>query len=282
MDFQEASSLLSVGGTRYFIPSLNREMLFANVTTGVQKQISQSSYDGYDPYVSHIARIGLFDEMLLEDTKQVKSSCLTIADQVAFIAQLKKSSIETDTVLIDVKCPICRSEARIPIDLQKVIENCKTIEFKEISAEYGNVNGKVYKFILCDAKWLDLVILYNGIKHSEGMELIGSDAKTYLVFSKLCLYIKTVFIDGEEVKTKEGDIFSKLSVPERLKFFDKLPPRITVDEENPNSLCRLIVKNYNDVDLSNNLFKDAIGKANCPSCMSKMEGGITYDTFFLQ
>lgn len=282
MDFIEASKLLSSGGVRYFIPSLKADLLFSNLTTGIQKQLAQTSYDRYDLYVSHITRIGLFDEMLLERTREIKSSMLTITDQVAFIAQLQRSANGQTLIKIQIICPECKNETELSINLDKVIDNCKKHEFKTMTAEYGGPGGKRYKFVLKEPSWLDIVILFNGIKQSDDLLLIGSDTAAYMTLTKLCLYIETIYIDDEELIDGNGNIFSKLTVPERLKFFDKLPPSITADEQQKNSLYNLVIKNYNDIELSRELFEGAVKPAKCGKCEAILEGDLTYDTFFLQ
>lgn len=281
MDFAQASKMLSSGGVRYFIPSLKSELLFSKLNTGIQKRLVRNGYDERDPYVAHISRIGLFDEMLLERTREVKSSMLTIVDQTAFIAQLKKSSIGKSKMKTIMVCPHCGSEVETEIDLDKVIERCRSYEFKEISAEYG-IGGKSNRFILHDASWLDLVVLFNGIHHSRYVALSEVETARYLVYSKICLYIKTIFIDNEELKNDNDQIFSKLTVPQRLEFFDKLPSSITIDEDNDRSILALVSKNFSDSEISDFLFAGTLEKAACKKCKKELEGALSYDNFFVQ
>lgn len=281
MDFAQASKMLSSGGVRYFIPSFKADLLFSKLNTGIQKRLVRNGYDERDPYVSHISRIGLFDEMLLERTREIKSSMLTIVDQAAFIAQLKKSSIGKGKMKTIMVCPNCGSEVETEINLDKVIENCRSYEFKEISAEYG-IGDKSNRFVLHDASWLDLVVLFNGIHHSRYVTLSEVETARYLIYSKICLYIKTIYIDNEELKNDSGQIFSKLTVPQRLEFFDKLPSSITISEDNEHSILALVSKNFNDSEISDQLFAEAIDKTTCKKCNEKLEGALSYDNFFVQ
>ncbi|NQU31815.1 MAG: hypothetical protein HQ521_01155, partial [Bacteroidetes bacterium] len=153
---------------------------------------------------------------------------------------------------------------------------CKEFEPQRASVEvdHGGVN---YKFILGESVWYDVVILREAIINSSGKENSVATQANF-VFNNTCLYIKDLFINGEQILTDDNKPFCKMSVPDRVGLFDKLPPAITIDDKNKESLLSIVIDKFNTVDIQEKIFGDE--PINCPSCGAELGCGLTYDNFF--
>jgi len=279
MNIEEAKKLIvNGGGQQFFIPSFNKKLLFKEYTTGMQKVLSKTIVSN-DQYVSDMTRLGLFDNMLLEGTHEYKSGQLTIIDMIAFISQIKKSVIGSNNFKFDMRCG-CGSDIKITIDLDKIIERCKNYEFKHLIFKC-DLSEKQYEFELKDASWMDLIILRESLKKTYD-KFDGSDAQFqfYFILNKICMYIKSIKINNDEVKNKNEQSFDKWTVPERIKFFDLLNPKITIDDNNNDSLLNIITKNFSDRQISEYIFNNSFINKKCDSCGENVESVFTYDNFF--
>lgn len=280
MTVEEARKMLTAGGgQQFFIPSFKKNLLFKELSTGLQKTLSKIAVSSDNHYVSNMARLGLFDEMLLEGTHEYKSGQLTIVDMIAFIAQLKRASNDSKILNFDARCS-CGNVVKIVIDLDKVLENCKKYDFKRLISKFS-LDGKEYEIELKDASWMDLIILQESLKNTYN-DFNGSDLQfqIYYALNKICMYIASIKINGDEVKDKNEQPFDKWDVPDRIKFFDLLNPKITIDEEVSDSLINIVVQNFKDRELSAFIFTDTFQNKTCGACGANVEGVFTYDNFF--
>ena len=265
--------------------SKNKEYEFRSLTTGDQRMLAKSSAS-MDDYNADIIRFGLFDKMLIPGdshmvgmSKQLISSELTVVDMISFMASLKLQ-LGSD-VEHQIDCPVCDDENDIPgigirrLNLQTIIENCKNFENQRCSVEmtYKDVE---YKFILGESAWFDVVILREAIKGTADSNAMSSMVN--FAFNNTCLYIKDMFIGGEQVLTDDNKPFCKMSVPDRVSLFDNLPPMITIDDKNKESLLSIVYDKFNTKRIQENIFGNDPIK--CPKCGAELGGVLTYDTFF--
>lgn len=68
MTIDEALKALDNDGNplKIYIPSFEKELLFKNLNTGLQKTLGKISSSGLDAYRAGTMRLGVFEEMLLE------------------------------------------------------------------------------------------------------------------------------------------------------------------------------------------------------------------------
>lgn len=273
--------LNSGGGTSMFIPSFGRKLLFRKVNTGIQKTIGRISLDSGDRYRSGLMRLALFDDLLLEGTREYRSSMLKTIDVIAFLCQLRMQT--TDSVDIRFICPKCGSSTDVSISLKKVLENCGKHKFEEIdvSAEDKNT-GRKYSFKICDPSYLDVAILTESIVSMKSSGTSVSELEFYYIYSKLCLYIDSMSIDGKEIKGDNDERFCKIPVVDRLKLFDSIDQEITIMESNPNSLVNVISSAFSEDVLSRELYDGALSVDVCSGsdCGALLGEVMSYDSFF--
>ena len=212
--------LNSGGGTSMFIPSFGRKLLFKKVNTGIQKTIGRISLDSGDRYRSGLMRLALFDDLLLEGTREYRSSMLKTIDVIAFLCQLRMQT--TDSVDIRFICPKCGSSTDVSISLKKVLENCGKHKFEEIdvSAEDKNT-GRRYSFKICEPSYLDVAILTESIVSMKSSGTSISELEFYYIYSKLCLYIDSMSIDGKEIKGDNAWTL-RIAIPASALFYGEL------------------------------------------------------------
>jgi len=282
MNIEEARTLLqSTGGQQFYIPSIKRDLLFKHLTTGIQKVIGRTLLSGVDNYHADLSRLGLFDEMLLEGTREHKSSQLTVIDVIAFVAQIKATT--NKTAERDIECPACSVGATLTIDLEKVIENCKKYEFKRLTIGLETADKK-YEFLLRDIKWIDDLILKQStnILRNELSETL-LESSIFYAYNKVCLYIESIKINGDEVKSNSGESFHKWEVPDRIAFFDHLPQKITISDEEDSSLINVVKKEFDETIITSDIFSNAIAikyESDHSKCDFDLGGAVSYDTFF--
>lgn len=272
------------GGIELFIPSFNRRLLFRRMTTGVQKTLGRIAVNQADEYHNGVVRLALFDDLLLEGTREYRSSQLKMVDMVAFYAQLRLQSLrDGKKPRLAVQCPKCGAVNLVEIDLRKVLENCGKHSFDSflVKAEGGTPRRR-YEFTLCEPAYLDTLILAESMRRSDSDVRSLVDAEFCFVYNKLCLYIDSASIDGKDVEGDDGEKFSKIPVADRLKFFDSLDQSITVDEENPDSLVSVIARSFPEDRASSLTFDGALSQEKCSGegCGVLLKEVTSYDAFF--
>jgi hypothetical protein len=241
------------------------------------------SINSYDYYYSGMMRLALFDELLLENTHEYKSSMLTTIDMIAFLAQLKLQISEE--LKIPVACKKCGANQDVSIDLKKLIENCSNHEFKQfnIEAEGGEPFHK-YKFVLKEPSYMDDLILAESVRKSKvNLADTVTEAQFYYMYSKLCLYVSEVFMDGDEITDSQRKKFNKIPIQDRLKFFDSVDQKITIDENSPSSILNVIAEKFAENVASSEIFSGVTKSEVCSneSCGETVESGLSYDNFFM-
>ena len=280
MTLDEALDVVKAGGDplKIFIPSIGRELLFCNLNTSLQKTLGKIASSNLDPYRSGMMRLSIFEEMLLEGKREFKVGSLKLVDSVAFFSQLHAMTSE-GIITSPMNCLGCGKKFEISLDLSKVVENCKKYKPRKhnYSIDFGNVK---YEFALVDVSWLDSLILQESVRQSSGaLNDTAFEAENYYIFNKICLYIDSLKLNGNEVTGSEGQKFSEMPVPERMRLFDSMNQRITIDERNPKSLINFVSENFSDDWINQLLFSGTYSPEGC-SCGRSLEGVITYDTFF--
>ena len=284
MNINDAIKALNSGGSiKMYIPSLKYAPLFRPMNTGLQKTLGRIALNSEDQYHSGMMRLALFEDLLLENTHEYKASMLKNVDMIAFQTQLK---MQTSSMLpIEVICTKCGAQTKIIIDLKKLLDNCSNHEFKTFKVEIINnkKENQKYEFVLEEPSYMDILILSESVRKSQDiLSDTVMEAQFYYVYSKLCLYVSEVRFNGDEITGNDGQKFNKLPIQDRLKFFDSIDQSITIDEDNKNSLINIIIDNFSDEALSEELFKNVYEVPKCtnPECDQMLEGVVTYDSFF--
>lgn len=270
------------GGIKLNIPSLKYAPLFKRVNTGIQKMMGTIAINSEDQYYSGMMRLAMFDELLLENTHEYKSSMLTTIDMIAFMAQLKLQV--SDEIKMSTVCKKCGHQQTVSINLKKLIENCSNHEFKEyaINVEGGEPFHK-YEFVLKEPSYMDDLILSEGIRKSKiNLADTITEAQFYYIYSKLCLYVSKVVLDGNEINGDEKSQFNKIPIQDRLKFFDTIDQKITINEKNQSSILSIIVSKFSESKSMKEIFDDVISPKICQNshCDCNLEGELSYDNFF--
>ena len=285
MNFKEALKMIdqnSAEMVKIYIPSKDAEFDFRALTTGDQRLLAKSAVS-MDNYNGDLIRFGLFDKMLITSdvpmmgiSKKIMSSELSVVDMISFTASLKSQI--SNSVDHKIECPIC-DDGMInrQINLPEIIDNCRNFTPCRTSVELDH-DGVDYKFILGESAWFDVVILREAIKKSSSDESSVSTLANF-AFNNTCLYIKDLFINGEQILTDDNKPFCKMSVPDRVRLFDTLPPAITIDDKNENSLLSIVLDKFNTIDIQKKIFGD--NPIKCPSCGAELGDGLTYDNFFI-
>ena len=272
------------GGVPMFIPSIGRKLLFKRMTTGTQKTLGRMAVNNADLYHNGVIRLALFDDLLLEGTKEYRSSQLKTVDVVAFIAQLKMQSFGEDKAFtMAVQCPSCGTVNMVDVDMKRILENCGKHEFRSMSLKMeGGTPSRTYEFVLCEPTYLDTLILMESMRRSDADIRSIIDAEFCFVYNKLCLYIDSVSIDGKDVEGDDGEKFSKIPIVDRLRFFDSMDQRMTVDEGNKDSLVNVISAAFPEDVMTAAVFDGALSKDACESsgCGVRLKEVASYDAFF--
>ena len=272
----------SGGGIKLYIPSYKESLIFKRVNTRIQKALGKIALDGEDKYHTGVIRLALFGELLLEGTKEHRPSELKIIDVVAFIAQLRMQS--SPVLKARVTCPSCGAFTDLDIDLKKVIENCGKHNFREFTVEIeGGTPPHRYEFTLCEPSYMDTLILMESARksHFSGVSTI-SETELYYVYNKLCLYIDSVKMDGEEIKGEDDTRFCKIPIADRMKFFDNIHQHITIDTDNRSSLLNFIAEHFNDDADALDVFNGALSANICSNgkCAQGIGEVMSFDAFF--
>jgi len=283
MNYQETLKLIESNSAELvgiYIPSKDKELKFRSLTTGDQRLLAKSAMS-MDSYNSDLIRFGLFDKMLVDGgeitmgiSKKMPSSELTAVDMVSFIASLKLQF--NNYVDNRIECPLCDDGVTTQrISLPIIIDKCKEFVPNKCLVEVDH-KGVNYKFRLGESAWFDVVILREAIKSSTSDNAIGTVIN--FAFNNACLYIKDLVINDEQVLTKDNKPFCKMSVPDRVRLFDNLPPAITIDDKNPESLISIISEKFDINEIQKQIFGNEPIK--CPKCGAELGDGLTYDNFF--
>lgn len=283
MNIEDAIKALDSGGSvKMMVPSFKYAPLFKPMNTGIQKTLGRISLNSDNLYHAGMMRLALFDELLLENKHEYKASLLKVVDMVAFHAQLKMQTSKTIDMVFT--CGKCGTTTNVKVDLEKILKNCCSYTFRKFSIKVsGGSPSHDYEFVICEPSYMDTLILAESVRKSQDvLSETLNEAEFYYAYSKLCLYISEVKLDGNLITNNDNRPFNMIPVQDRLKFFDSIDQRITISEDNPDSLLNFISKNFSEEDISGSLFNGTYSPDVCSNkeCGQKMENVITYDTFF--
>ena len=275
---------------KIYIPSLGREVLFRPLSTADVKTLARMNYvDSFDITLEGL-KLSLFDKLCAEDLSDtavkaedgtilypaLNAKTITQIDYLSFLIGIKQM-FSTD-ISYTFTCVGCSKKFDHILHLEKefapFIENFKrrTEFFEKIDERTGHI----WKFELTNFQMVDyLYFKYFMEKLKEddkdSIEVFFEDQFVFPI-----LYIKNIWMDDEPIED-----WQNISIPEKLTFWNKLPPMVTINNQTDNkndSLVNYIHSTFDEQALRKHVMNIEI---TCPHCKKTYKGVYELDNFFI-
>lgn len=275
-----------------FIPSAGRTLMFKPMSTADVKTLTRISFiDQFDLNVQMI-KLSLFDSLCaqdLSDTQQrdennniikpaVSSRTLTQIDYLSFLIGIRQMLDNTLTYSFTCSNQQCGQQFTKVLNLDEQFSEM-IYEFKpqhEFFQATDERTGHVWKFQLTNFSMYDYLYFRYMINRIEQNDEENPQVLYEMKFVKPILYIKNIWLNGQLIQD-----WPSLTLPNKLIFFNKIPPNITI---NNSSILKneTVYSKIRSVFIEQK-FSDKIDDMiiTCPKC-NKMYGGLfSFESFFI-
>lgn len=260
-----------------YVPSLQRTVLFKPITTAHVKTLARSSFIDQFDLSTEILKLGLFDTLCTEDLSamNISSKTITTFDYLSFLIGIRQ--MLGNSITFNFNCKKCGA----PKSFKETLELDDL--FDDIISEYTTQNeifekvdeqtNLTYKFELTNYTMLDFLYYKHIVEKLREKVENDPDVLNQNRYLKPLLYIKKVYINDEPIEDWEN-----ILLPEKLQFFNKISPSITINETATNkTLIGFINKTFFEEKLIRFIHNLTV---ECPYCHTKYRGVYDLDNFF--
>ena len=300
MKLKDAEEILSKPTGQHldqiYIPSLGREVLFHPLTTADAKTLTRMNFiDDFDLNVEGL-KLGLFDKLCTEDLSDtaiknedgsilypaISASTITQIDYLSFLIGIRRMLDNDITYTFTCHKNNCNNKFDYTLKLDEEFNDI-IYEFKrqtDIIERIDDLTGNIYKFELTNFTMSDYLYFRYFMKKLEEVDKESPEVMYESKFVKPILYVKNIWLNDEIIED-----WPELQIPDKLSFWNKLPPALTI-----NNLKRLSTNNEDLTVYSyvNNHFPEEklFTRVNtmvvkCPKCGAIYGGAFSLDNFFI-
>ena len=275
---------------KIYIPSLGKEVMFHPLTTADVKTLTRMSFiDEFDLNVEGL-KLGLFDKLLAEDLSDtavkdetgkelfpaISAKTITQIDYLSFLIGIRSLLNNDLSYTFTCNQPNCFKQFEHVIKMNEEFEGL-IYGFKrqnEIVEFLDEKTSNIYKFELTNFQMTDYLYYRYFMEKLTEADSTTPDIMFEDKYVKPILYIKNIWINDEIIED-----WPALSIPDKLDFWNKLPPNITInDVGSNNTVYKFIHDNMFEEKLEEHINKITV---TCPQCGKKYEGLYSFDNFFM-
>ena len=276
-----------------YIPSLGREVMFYPLSTADVKTLTRMNFlDEFDIQVEGI-KLALFDKLCSEDLSDtavldangkeiypaISAKTINQFDYLSFligIRQMLNNKLTYTFTCFNSEKP-CNEQFTYEIDMLEKFDDIIT-NFKrqtEFFERTDEKTGNIWKFGLTNFSMHDYLFFKFFMNKLKETDVDSPDLEFETQFVKPILYIKNIWFNDQLIED-----WPTLSFPEKLSFWNKIPPNITVNSLGTEfgTLPDFIQKTFWEeklVSLIENI------NVRCPHCGKIYNGSFNFDDFFM-
>ena len=258
-----------------YIPSLGRKVMFSQLTTADVKTLTRNNvFDEFDLNVE-LLKLSLFDKLCHEDLKDehISSHTITQLDYLSFLIGIRQ--LLNNTLSYTFTCRKCDHKFKHTIDLAVQFDDDIT-NFKPQyeTLELVDENGHVYKFELTNFTMEEYLYYRYVMTRLQSQDSENPDVINESKFTRPILYIKSVYINDEEIEDWNNALF-----PEKLDLINKISPSITFSDpkENDTNLSNFVADTFAEEYMDRKIRNMEVV---CPECKYAYRGIFNFDGFF--
>ena len=274
-----------------YIPSVGREVMFKPLTTADVKTLTRMNFLAtFDLNIEGL-KLGLFDKLCAEDLSDtaekdetgeiihpaISAKTITQIDYLAFLIGIRKMLHNEITYTFTCSQQHCHQKFDYTLNLETNFNDIIT-EFKRQHIFFEVIDERtsnIWKFELSNFTMSEYLYFRYFIERLRSADSKSPDVEFNSKFVKPILYIKNIWINNELVED-----WPALALPEKLSFFNQIPPDITINTLNENSvtLYTTIRNTFIEEKLSDKIINLSV---TCPKCQQTYGGVFDFDSFFM-
>lgn len=274
---------------KIYIPSLKRDVFFHPLTTADAKTLTRISFvNDFDINVEMI-KLSLFDKLCTEDLSSVEitdkngnkyppllSKNLTQIDYLAFLNGIRQ--LLDNDLIYNFTCikKDCKHKWEYVLKAEEIFaEDIKNFERQtEFFEKEDQKTGNIWKFELTNFNMEDYFYFKYLLMKIKEKDNNSPQVLFEQKFVKPILYIKNIWLNDEKI-----DDWSQILIPEKLSFYNEIPPTITVlnKTEIDETLYDFIKKTFIEQKLVQKISNLPI---TCPKCGFVYTDMFELDNFF--
>jgi hypothetical protein len=274
-----------------YIPSVGREVMFKPLTTADVKTLTRMNFlTTFDLNIEGL-KLGLFDKLCAEDLSDtaekdendeiihppVSAKTITQIDYLAFLIGIRKMLNNEVTYTFTCTKQHCHQKFDHVLNLEKNFNDIIT-EFKRQRILFEVIDERtsnIWKFELSNFTMSEYLYFRYFIERLRVADENSPDVEFNTKFVKPILYIKNIWINNELVED-----WPALTLPEKLSFFNQIPPDITINTLNNNAhtVYTKIREAFPEEKLSDKIINLTV---RCPKCGQTYGGVFDFDSFFM-
>lgn len=139
--------------------------------------------------------------------------------------------------------------------------------------------GNIYKFELTNFTMNDYLYYKYFMQKLEEVDQESPEVTFEDKFVKPILYIKNIWLNDEIIED-----WPDLTIPDKLAFWNKLPPALTINhmrknkkEENDITIYKYVMDNFPEEQVYKHVSDMTV---TCPKCGAVYGGAFSFDSFF--
>lgn len=258
-----------------YIPSLGRNVMFNPLTTADVKTLTRNNiFDGFDLNVE-LLKLSLFDKLCGENlsAEGINSHTITQLDYLSFLIGIRQ--LLNNTLSYSFTCRKCDHKFKHVIDLAEIFhDDIHNFKRQNETLELIDEAGQVYKFELTNftmEEYLEYRYVMNKLQNQDSS---NPDVINESKFTRPILYIKSVYINDEEIEDWNNALF-----PEKLDLINKISPSITFSDpkENDTNLSNFVADTFAEEYMDRKIRNMEVV---CPECKYAYRGIFNFDGFF--
>lgn len=272
-----------------YIPSLGREVIFRPLSTADAKTLARMNFvDEFDLNVEGL-KLGLFDKLCTEDLSDtavknedgselypaISAKTITQIDYLSFLNGIRRMLSSDIKYQFTCNNPDCLKSFEYSLNVDEefndIIYNFKrqTEFFEKLDDNTGNI----YKFELTNFSMTNYLYFLFFLDKLEEIDDNSPDLNYSGKFVKPVLYIKNIWLNDELIED-----WPELTLPDKLSFWNKLPPNVTINNGNHNiTVFSKIKEVFDEEKLEEHILNM---KVTCPHCGTEYGGVFNFDNFF--
>ena len=276
---------------KIYIPSAGREICFTPLTTADVKTLTRMNFlENFDLSIEGL-KLGLFDKLCAEDLSDtvqlnenneiihpmLSSKTITQIDYLAFLIGIRQLLRNDVVFTFTCNTETCKQQFEHTLHLdQEFEENINNFSRKRVFFEkVDERTSNIWKFELTNYTMENYLYFRYFITRLSEVDAESPEVSYETKYVKPILYIKNIWLNDELIED-----WPSLSLPEKLSFYNKIPPDITI---NTIGTKNDTIFNFIRLTFDEELLEEKINNmtVTCPHCQTVYGGVFSFDNFFM-
>lgn len=275
-----------------YVPSIGKTILFKPLSTADVKTLTRMSFIQQFDLNVELMKLALFDNLCTQDLSEtaltdqngniirpaISSKTITQIDYLSFLIGLRQMLDNSLTYTFTCSNSECKKSFQKKINLDEQFMDT-IYQFKPQQQFFQMIDTNtnfIWKFQLTNFTMHDYLYFRYMMNKLQQADKENPDVLFEMKFVKPILYIKNIWLNDELISD-----WPTLTLPNKLVFFNKIPPNITInmpDNSKSDNLYTFIRKTFMEQKFDDKIDEMVI---ECPHCNKKYRGMFTFENFFI-